>query len=138
MFPTLEPAEIERLRRFGETRTYRAGERLVATGEVSPGMFVILSGEVAVTQQNVLGRHQPIVTHGPGSEAGTTLDGYLPVPHDSPFAGHGSETSNTQLVIKTGFDRLATYFNSGDAPACREFVVDGTTGLNAGVPTTGC
>ena len=70
MFPTLEPAEIERLRRFGETRTYRAGERLVATGEVSPGMFVILSGEVAVTQQNVLGRHQPIVTHGPGSFMG--------------------------------------------------------------------
>src|SRR5438270_2665697 len=26
------------------------------------------------------------VTHGHDSEAGTTLDGYLPVPHDSPFA----------------------------------------------------
>jgi thioredoxin reductase (NADPH) len=70
MFPTLEPAEIDRLRRFGETRTYRAGERLVATGEVSPGMFVILTGEVAVTQHNQLGRHQPIVTHGPGSFMG--------------------------------------------------------------------
>ena len=65
-------------------------------------------------------------------------DGYVPVAHDSPFAGHGSETSNTQLVIKTGFDRLATYFNSGDVPACREFVIDGTTGVTAGVPTTGC
>ena len=78
------------------------------------------------------------LTHGPNSEAGTTLDGYLPVPHDSPFAGHGSETSNTQLVIKAGFDRLASYFATGDAPACREFVVDGTTGVTAGVPTTGC
>lgn len=80
------------------------------------------------------------VTHGPDSEAGTTLDGYASpvVPHDSPFAGHGSETSNTQLVIKTGFDRLASYFATGDAPACREFVVDGTTGVTAGVPTTGC
>jgi acetyl esterase/lipase len=77
-------------------------------------------------------------THGPGSDPGTTLDGYVPVPHDSPFAGHGSETSNTQLVIKTGFDRLASYFSRRDAPACRELVVDGTTGVSAGVPTTGC
>jgi len=70
MFPTLEPAEIARLRRFGETRPYAASERLVTTGEPSPGMFVILSGEVAVTQHNVLVRNQPIVTHGPGAFMG--------------------------------------------------------------------
>jgi len=70
MFPTLEPAEIERLRRFGETRSYGAGERLVVSGEISPGMFVILRGQVAVTQHNALGRDQPIVTHGPGSFMG--------------------------------------------------------------------
>ncbi len=70
MFPTLQPAELERLRRFGETRTYGAGERLVASGEVSPGLFVILSGEVAVTQHSPLGRDQPIVTHVPGSFMG--------------------------------------------------------------------
>ena len=70
MFPTLEPAEIDQLRRFGETRTYGAGERLVTTGEPSPGMLVVLSGEVAVTQHNVLGRNEPIVTHGPGGFMG--------------------------------------------------------------------
>ncbi len=70
MFPTLDPAEIERLRRFGETRTYGAGERVVATGEISPGAFVILSGEVAITQHRPLGRDQAIVTHGPGSLMG--------------------------------------------------------------------
>src|SRR6476659_9828897 len=70
MFPRLEPAEIARLRQFGETRTFRADERLLQTGEVSPGMFVILSGEVAVTQHNARGRDQPIVTHGPGSFMG--------------------------------------------------------------------
>ncbi|HSV09105.1 MAG TPA: FAD-dependent oxidoreductase [Candidatus Binatus sp.] len=70
MFPVLEPGQVERLRRFGETRTYRVTERLVASGEVSPGMFVILSGEVAVTQHSVLGRDQPIVSHGPGSFMG--------------------------------------------------------------------
>jgi len=70
MFPTLQPAVLDRLRRFGETRTYGAGERLVASGDVSPGMFVILSGEVAVTQHSPLGRDQPVVTHGPGSFMG--------------------------------------------------------------------
>jgi thioredoxin reductase (NADPH) len=70
MFPTLDGAEIERLRRFGERRAYRAGERLVATGEVSPGMFVIVSGEVVLSQHSVLGRDQPIVTYGPGSFMG--------------------------------------------------------------------
>jgi thioredoxin reductase (NADPH) len=67
MFPTLHAAEVERLRRFGERRTFRAGERLVTTGEVSPGMFVIVSGEVELSQHSVLGRDQPIVTHRPGS-----------------------------------------------------------------------
>jgi thioredoxin reductase (NADPH) len=33
-------------------------------------MLVVLSGEVAVTQHNVLGRDQPIVTHGPGGFMG--------------------------------------------------------------------
>jgi thioredoxin reductase (NADPH) len=70
MFPRLEAVEIDRLRHFGETRTYAAGERLVSSGEVSPGMFVVLSGEIAVSQHTVLGRDEPIVTHGPGSFMG--------------------------------------------------------------------
>jgi thioredoxin reductase (NADPH) len=70
MFPTLEPAEVDRLRRFGETRTYGPGETLVAAGEVSPGMFVILSGEVAISQRSALGYDEAIITHGPGSFVG--------------------------------------------------------------------
>ena len=70
MFPKLDAGEMARLGRFGEKRSYRAGERLVATGEVSPGLFVVVSGELAVTQHSVLGRDQPIVTHGAGSFMG--------------------------------------------------------------------
>ena len=70
MFPTLTPAEIERLRRFGEVRRHASGERLVRTGEPSPGMLVVLSGELAVSQHNVLGRSEPIVTHEPGGFMG--------------------------------------------------------------------
>ena len=70
MFPTLSPREIERLRSFGEPRAYADGERVLATGDVSPGLFVILAGEVAVTQRSALGYEEPIVTHGPGSFMG--------------------------------------------------------------------
>jgi thioredoxin reductase (NADPH) len=70
MFPTLEAAEIDRLRAFGEIRGYRTGEHLVTSGEPSPGMFVVLTGEVAITQHNVLVHDQPIVTHGAGGFIG--------------------------------------------------------------------
>jgi thioredoxin reductase (NADPH) len=70
MFPKLDAPEIERLRRFGETQTYTQGEHLVTAGDVSPGMFVILSGEVALTQHSALGGDEPIVTYVPGSFMG--------------------------------------------------------------------
>lgn len=70
MFPTLDPREIERLRRFAEPRRYAAGEALLETGAVSPGMFIILSGEVAISQHNAMGREEAIVTHGPGNFIG--------------------------------------------------------------------
>jgi thioredoxin reductase (NADPH) len=37
MFPTLAPEDVDRLRRFGDRRTYDANARLVTAGEVSPG-----------------------------------------------------------------------------------------------------
>jgi thioredoxin reductase (NADPH) len=67
MFPVLDAIDIDRLRRFGDVRSYPAGAYLAKTGERGPGMFVFLSGEVAVAQRNAFGRLEPIVTHGPGS-----------------------------------------------------------------------
>jgi thioredoxin reductase (NADPH) len=34
IFPVLEPAEIEQVRRFGKVRSYCAGEALAKVGEV--------------------------------------------------------------------------------------------------------
>src|SRR5262245_151895 len=70
IFPVRDPREIERLPRCAEPRSYAASARLIATGDVSPGMFILLSGEVAITQHNALGREEPIVTHGPGNFIG--------------------------------------------------------------------
>src|SRR5271167_3134102 len=70
MFPVLEPAEVGQLWRFGELKSYAAGDRIVATGEVAPGAFVILAGRVDVTRRGMLGHSELIVTHGPGSFMG--------------------------------------------------------------------
>jgi thioredoxin reductase (NADPH) len=66
MFPKLTPQEIDRIRRFGTVQRYAKGALLFKTGEVSPGMFVLISGEVAVCWRDDLGHIQPIVEHGPG------------------------------------------------------------------------
>ena len=65
-FPTLTHHEIERMRRFGELRTYRHGEALFETGKPGPGMFVVLSGHVAITQRDGLGHVTPVIDQGPG------------------------------------------------------------------------
>ncbi len=70
MFPTLERAEIERVRRFGEVRSYRAGEMLAKVGEVGDGFIVVLSGKIDITQHDESGRREFIVTHGPGEFTG--------------------------------------------------------------------
>ena len=66
MFPKLTSGEIARLRRFGEIRRYAAGAQLFKTGEPSPGMFVIISGTVAVSRRDGLGHVVPIIELGPG------------------------------------------------------------------------
>ena len=65
-FPTLTHHEIERMRRFGELRSYKDGEVLFETGKVGPGMFVVLSGHVAITQRDGLGHVTPVIDQGPG------------------------------------------------------------------------
>jgi thioredoxin reductase (NADPH) len=65
-FPTLTAAEIERMRRFGSVRHYGDGECLFETGKPGPGMFVVLSGHVAITQRDGMGHVTPVVEQGPG------------------------------------------------------------------------
>jgi thioredoxin reductase (NADPH) len=65
-FPMLTSAEIARMRRFGEVRHYKHGERLFETGKPGPGMFVVLSGHVAITQRDGFGHVTPVADQGPG------------------------------------------------------------------------
>ena len=65
-FPELTAPEIARMRRFGEIRKYSDGERLFETGKPGAGMFVVLSGHVAITQRDGLGHITPVIDQGPG------------------------------------------------------------------------
>jgi thioredoxin reductase (NADPH) len=65
-FPNLTPQEIARMRRFGELRHFKNGEMLFETGKPGRGMFVVLSGHVAITQRDGLGHITPVIDQGPG------------------------------------------------------------------------
>jgi thioredoxin reductase (NADPH) len=52
MFPTLDPGEIERMRRFGEVRHFGASDMLAHIGEVGPGICVVLAGDVEMSWQD--------------------------------------------------------------------------------------
>jgi thioredoxin reductase (NADPH) len=89
MFPNPEPAEIERVRRFGVVRSYGVGEALERVGKVGPGLTIILAGKVDVTQHDASSRREPIVTYGPGAFIGelaqlagrpALVDAYAPEP----------------------------------------------------------
>src|SRR3981081_653360 len=94
-FPTLTPPEIERMRRFGEPRAYKNGETLFETGKPGPGMFVVLSGHVAITLRDGLGHVTPVIDQGPGqflAEIGQ-LSGRVALAH-----GHAEGDVETLLI----------------------------------------
>jgi thioredoxin reductase (NADPH) len=66
MFPTLTAHDLDYIRAFGNARHYADGEFIFEAGKPSPGMVVVLSGTVSVTQHDGLGHVTPIVEQGPG------------------------------------------------------------------------
>src|SRR6516164_9659414 len=70
MFPVLEAAEIERVRRFGYLRSYGPGEALVRIGEAGLGLTIILDGKVDITLRGQYGRREHIITHDAGGFMG--------------------------------------------------------------------
>jgi len=67
MFPVLDESDLARAARFGAPCRYRAGEYLFRAGEPGPGMFILLSGLVTISQRDGLGHVVPIVREGPGA-----------------------------------------------------------------------
>jgi thioredoxin reductase (NADPH) len=70
MFPRLTDDELSRLSRFGEPRNYRAGDMAARVGETGPGLLLILSGEIEITQHDRASTNSHIVTHEHGNFMG--------------------------------------------------------------------
>ena len=69
-FPTLTPAEIKRMQRFGTVHRYRDGEQMFQAGSSTFGMHVVLAGKVQISRNDGLGNSAPIVEHEPGQFTG--------------------------------------------------------------------
>lgn len=120
---------------YDQTREFAGA---LASSGVPVDLYTVgTRGKVDTTNPNPLN-----LTNNSGcstpDECQTTLDGYATgnVPgFVSPFAGHGWEGSNTQVVISTGLDRLAALLNDGQSSnGYHEHFVDPNTGT---VPTPG-
>src|SRR5437868_5616872 len=70
MFPVLSARDVAHLNRFGEFRHYDTGASVMKAGEIAPGLVVILSGKVQVSQGGNYSARQDVIQHGPGSFAG--------------------------------------------------------------------
>src|SRR5580693_4778097 len=71
MFPTLAAAQIARIAAHAERRPLRAGELLFDQGQPNPGVYVVLSGALAVVRPGIAGE-DPIVVHHAGEFTGET------------------------------------------------------------------
>jgi thioredoxin reductase (NADPH) len=69
VFPVLDAAEIQQLRRFGQIRRYEPGETLVRIGDVGVGLMVVLAGRVEISQPDS-GQRRLITIHETGQFIG--------------------------------------------------------------------
>jgi len=115
MFPRLTPAEIDRLRRFGQCRSFKAGEMLVRAGEEGHGLTILLSGQVEILQHDETGRRISIAVHETGS-----------------FMGELAQLSGRPagpVVAATDYMRAFAEQIRPSVPADRRYVVLGTDGF---------
>ena len=69
MFPRLGDEEVVRLARFGEPRSFKAGEAVARVGEAGSGLLLVLSGRIEVSREEG-GHAESIVTHERGNFMG--------------------------------------------------------------------
>jgi thioredoxin reductase (NADPH) len=69
MFPTLDAAQLERLREVGHERAVHAGEILFEQGDAATRFFVVIEGSIEVVHPDAAGE-QLITVHEPGGFTG--------------------------------------------------------------------
>src|SRR5277367_5666917 len=69
-FPVLVASDIDRVRRFGTAAHFHAGQYLFRAGDPGPGMLLILTGTVLLSQRDGMGHTVPLIREGPGQFLG--------------------------------------------------------------------
>jgi thioredoxin reductase (NADPH) len=69
-FPILTLEQIGRMEPLGTRHRWPDGELLFEAGKTGPGLFIVLSGQVAITRRDGLGHDLPVVTQGEGQFLG--------------------------------------------------------------------
>jgi len=69
MFPTLTPAQIDRVRPLGKLRNVQPGDIVFEPNMIGVPFFVLLSGAMEVVQPSINGE-RTVATHGPGEFTG--------------------------------------------------------------------
>jgi thioredoxin reductase (NADPH) len=71
-FPVLTPAQIARIRPYGNVRSVQAGDVLFEPGKAGMPCFVVLSGKLDIAVSGLSGE-QVFVTYGPGQFSGEVV-----------------------------------------------------------------
>jgi thioredoxin reductase (NADPH) len=71
-FPVLTPAQIARIRPYGNVRSVQAGEVLFEPGRLGMSCFVVISGKLDIAMPG-LSDEQVFVTYGPGQFSGEVV-----------------------------------------------------------------
>src|SRR5512138_3059227 len=69
MFPTLTPAQVERIAPHGRARSIRAGEVLVEPGQRIVPFFVVTAGQIEIVRPSGTAETL-VVIYGPGQFTG--------------------------------------------------------------------
>jgi len=69
VFPVLTPAQIDRIRPLGRSRSVHRGELLFEPNDTAVPFFVLLSGRLEIVQPTLDGE-RAVTTHGPGGFTG--------------------------------------------------------------------
>ena len=109
LFVDLSKRELQRLSVACRPRDYAASEVLVRQGEPGAGLFIMVSGQVQVTQHHENATSQAIRTAGPGE-----VFGEMALLDDQPRSATITAIEPTRVLMLPIFDFRAALREDGD------------------------
>ncbi|HEY7833016.1 MAG TPA: cyclic nucleotide-binding domain-containing protein [Ktedonobacterales bacterium] len=109
LFVDLSKRELQHLSVACRERQYATGEVLLRQGEPGAGLFVVVSGQVQITQHHDDATSQAITTAGPGE-----VFGEMALLDDQPRSATVTALEPTKVLLLPVFDFRAVLREDGD------------------------